>query len=191
MALAVTLALSGGSAVAAGNLLSDGDFESFDSMVANGTYTKINAGALGAWTVGGVSVDLIQGAYNAITSVSVDLAGSPGPGSLSQSFQAIAGYTYTLMFDLANNGGTQLAVTLGGLTQAFTPSNPVTTMSMQWTAGVLDVGTQWVKFDSVAGGNSGPVIDNVVLTAVPEPGTYVMLLAGLAAVGFVAKRRKL
>lgn len=27
------------------------------------------------------------------------------------------------------------------------------------------------------------------VTAVPEPGTYAMLLAGLAAVGFVAKRR--
>ena len=30
----------------------------------------------------------------------------------------------------------------------------------------------------------------VNITPVPEPGTYAMLLAGLAAVGFVAKRRK-
>ena len=30
----------------------------------------------------------------------------------------------------------------------------------------------------------------LVVTVVPEPGTYAMLLAGLAAVGFVAKRRR-
>lgn len=35
------------------------------------------------------------------------------------------------------------------------------------------------------------VLDNISVTAVPEPGTYAMLLAGLAAVGFVARRRKL
>jgi len=190
MALAVTLALSGGSAVAAGNLLSDGDFESFDSLVASGAFTTISAGssALGAWTVGGVSVDLIQGAYNAITNVSVDLAGTPGPGWLSQSFAAIAGYTYTLTFDLANNGGSQFAVTLGGVTTNFLPSNPATSKTVVWTA--TNSAMESVKFDSVAAGNSGPVIDNVILTAVPEPGTALMLLAGLAAVGFVAKRRK-
>jgi len=31
---------------------------------------------------------------------------------------------------------------------------------------------------------------NLTVTAVPEPETYAMLLAGLAAVGFVAKRRR-
>ena len=31
--------------------------------------------------------------------------------------------------------------------------------------------------------------DNAILTVVPEPGTYAMLLAGLVAVGFMAKRR--
>jgi hypothetical protein len=32
--------------------------------------------------------------------------------------------------------------------------------------------------------------NQLVLAPVPEPGTYAMLLAGLAAVGFMARRRK-
>jgi len=35
-----------------------------------------------------------------------------------------------------------------------------------------------------------PTVDDLTLAAVPEPGTYAMLLAGLAAVGFVVRRRK-
>jgi hypothetical protein len=43
-----------------------------------------------------------------------------------------------------------------------------------------------------AGGNCTNQSDYFVtnVTAVPEPGTYAMLLAGLGALGFMAKRRK-
>jgi hypothetical protein len=34
-----------------------------------------------------------------------------------------------------------------------------------------------------------PTVDDLTLAPVPEPGTYAMLLAGLAAIGFVARRR--
>lgn len=34
-----------------------------------------------------------------------------------------------------------------------------------------------------------PTINDLTVAAVPEPGTYALLLAGLAAVGFVARRR--
>ena len=49
-----------------------------------------------------------------------------------------------------------------------------------------------VKFlwaDDNFGDNTAGSGISLNVTAVPEPGTYAMLLAGLAAVGFVAKRR--
>ena len=195
LASAAVLALSAGGASAATNLLVDGDFESFASIIASSStsaqnYAKVGPGSLGAWTVGGTSIDLIQNQYGSISGVSVDLAGTPGPGSLSQGFMAKEGYTYTLSFDhFVNGGGDDMVVTLGGRApETYTAPSSMTSSSLVWTAS--SSGMQSVIFSSATTSNAGPTLDNVVLTAVPEPGTYAMLLAGLAAVGFVAKRRK-
>lgn len=40
------------------------------------------------------------------------------------------------------------------------------------------------------GGSPKVLFDNVTITAVPEPGTYAMLLAGLGVVGLLARRRR-
>jgi len=185
--LFVVAALASGAAQA--NLLADGDFESFDSLVASGGFTKVNPGALGAWTVGATSVDLIQNAFGSINNVSIDLSGSPGPGSLSQAFDAIAGYTYTLTWDYFRNGaGTDLGVTLGALSTSFAAPTVITAGSLVWTA--ASTGQQFVSFAG-GSGNQGPTLDNVVLTAaIPEPETYALILAGLGLVGFIARRRR-
>ena len=45
-------------------------------------------------------------------------------------------------------------------------------------------------FDSNNGDNTGSILANVDVAAVPEPETYAMLLAGLGLIGFSARRRK-
>ena len=100
----------------------------------------------------------------------------------------MSGYTYKLAWDYGNNDGTILKVSLGGASQDFTPSNPFQHGQLQWVA--TGTGSFDVKFSSgTASSNGGPTIDNVVLTAVPEPQAAALMLAGLLVVGGVARAR--
>jgi len=174
------------------SLLADGDFEAFASQVANGGYTTIQAGSsLGAWSVTGSSVDLIRNAYGAITDVSVDLAGTPGPGYISQTFNAVAGTTYTLAWDYFKNPpGAQLDVSFGGATTNYGVANGVTHATLDWTA--TTSGIQTVSFGTGSTSNQGPTVDNIMLTvsAVPEPQSLALLAAGLACLAWLTRRRK-
>ena len=63
-------------------------------------------------------------------------------------------------------------------------------LTTNWAAG----DTLWVRWveKNDAGNDHGLAIDNLsiqTVSAVPEPGTYAMLLAGLGVVGIAARRR--
>ncbi|MCZ8077535.1 MAG: FxDxF family PEP-CTERM protein, partial [Paucibacter sp.] len=71
------------------------------------------------------------------------------------------------------------------------PSGRGGDVTAAWAAGE----TLWVRWveKNDAGNDHGLAIDNLsiqTVSAVPEPGTYAMLLAGLGCVGFIARRRK-
>lgn len=179
------------------NILVNGDFETntqnWHWNGVNPAYLKLNAGStvLTGWTVELNSVDLIQGWTGSINGIGVDLAGSPGPGAISQSFAAVAGYTYTLNWDYGFNGGSDLIAQVGTTTGNFTAiSNSVQHGVLQFVAQSTD--TYVVRFatPSTNTTNGGPTLDNVVLTAVPEPESAAMLLAGLGVIGFLARRRR-
>ncbi len=172
------------------NLLVNGNFEADDPDVASGSFTRVGAGStmINGWTVGNTSVDLIQNRFGHIDNVSVDLAGTPGPGSISQSFAVQAGQTYDLLFDYFRNPpGTSLTVHFGGLGPIVlgVASSIVRDQAYRWTA--TSDGTATVRFAS-GGGNSGPTIDNVRVYAVPAP--HSLALAGLGLLGLAAVSRR-
>jgi hypothetical protein len=62
---------------------------------------------------------------------------------------------------------------------------------LHYTAEVVLTGTTRLTFSALGTSNSyGGSLDNVSVTAVPEPETYALMLAGLGLIGVVARRRK-
>ena len=155
------------------------------------------------WAVTNGSVDLIDSSGSYFTNPAplasnptgnyIDLDGSTNKaGYLQNILNLSAGIQYTLSFDLAGSqrGSTEnVNVTFGNIIGSYSPTN-----LLQFTNHTLDftptvTGDYSIIFKNQGGDNIGALLDNVNVTAVPEPETYAMLLAGLGLMGFVARRR--
>lgn len=125
-------------------------------------------------------------------------------------FDLLAGYTYTLSFDYsrqafsAGNGpfDTSLIASLGAFSQTFADvagfyyGEDWNSATLTWTQAVTQLGQHITFTASGPAGYSGMDIDNVamaglppVLAPVPEPETWALMIAGLAMVGRLARRR--
>lgn len=177
------------------NLLVNGSFE--DTPVANNSFQNVVAGSsfITGWTVTGTSVDVIAGPTTWIPqngNQSIDLAGTPGPGAVGQSFTTIIGQDYEVNFYLGSNhqgsGDKSVNVYINGVSENLTgglTNGSWVQFTRTFTASALSTE---VKFESTNSGNFGGAVDNVSVEAVPEPLTLVGLgLMGLAA---VRRRRK-
>ncbi|MEO7107844.1 MAG: choice-of-anchor C family protein [Rhodoferax sp.] len=198
IAIVAAIALSALASNAHAELVINGSFESYTLGSVNGFQT-INAGstALTGWTVGATSVDIINGSYGAVSGNSIDMLGTPGPGFLSQMLFTEIGQLYFLTFDMSSNrGGDNNALgkelTIGALgnqsSHTFSALTPG--VSQQSYSFVANSTSTLLSFSSGPSGYSGSVLDNVSVTAVPEPETYAMMLAGLGLMGAIARRRK-
>lgn len=97
--------------------------------------------------------------------------------------------TQQAAFQLAVWEFTQEASTFGTQTGTFLSTGPsaVTTLADSYVAAALSyTGSSTYKVTKLT---SVDYQDLVVATPVPEPGSYVLLLAGLGAVGLISRRR--
>ena len=197
--VALALAHAG---VAQAAIVSDGDFSQGNSA---GSFATVGNGqTIGPWTVTGNSVDLIGNYWQATPNggYTVDLDGS-GAGGIDQGLTLSQG-TYEVSFYLGGNpdGGPatkDLTVSVDGVSVPFSFTNAGQThgnMGYQFETFDFTVLTPTtisttLSFSSTDAANNpwGPVIGQVAVSVVPEPGSLALLLAGLGLVGTVARRR--
>lgn len=126
-------------------------------------------------------------------------------GAIYQTFDTVAGQEYLVSFALGFSTANSSAAADPGLFvvakngssivgdfdpawQGYTSITPGwSTQTYSFTAGS---GTSSLFFAGGYGAGHYVGLDNVTVTAVPEPETYAMMLAGLGALGFMARRRR-
>ena len=183
--------------MASANLVANGSFEA-DSQAANSW--SIYPGLTG-WTSGRAGIELrnnVAGAaYDGVNFVELDTTQN---SRMSQTVGTTLGQNYTLSFAYAPRegvaaGSNGIEVFWNGAALGSFTGNGAGSGNA-WVLGSLNVtgaaNTSTLMFRAIGGSDSyGGSLDAVSLTAaVPEPETYALMLAGLATVGFVARRRR-
>ncbi len=149
------------------------------------------------WVVTNGTVDTIGTGYYDLQPGNgnyLDLDGTSNQGgTIEHDLFLTAGVTYTLSYWLAGNlrnAGTETVdVVFGGATDTVTPQANDNFSLHTLTFTPTTSGTYALTFDNLGGDNQGALLDNVSVTAVPEPASVALLLAGLGVVG-VARRRR-
>lgn len=79
-------------------------------------------------------------------------------------------------------------LTLGTYSESLPGNRALLTYGLVWTPQTS--GTMQLSFWTTSADNIGPILDNVLVTQVPEPATWAMLIAGFGLVGAAARRRR-
>lgn len=178
------------------NLLTNGSFES--NLLRNGSWSNFNS--IEGWTVGSKGVEVrnnVSGsALDGHNFVELDTTGN---SSISQSFATVAGYTYELSFSYANRSDNRGAVSNGiawsvGSLSGTVGQNTTTSWTTYTTSFIGTGNPMTLTFAAIGRADSyGTSLDNVslsVLSTVPEPQGYALMLAGLGTVGLLSRRRR-
>jgi len=150
------------------------------------------------------SVDLVgPGFFDnlAFSGNSVDLDGSTGtgfsPAGELQSVASLATGNYTVSFELAGNlrnaPAETTTVNIGTSAASAVVFSPANTQGYTLeTATFKDVSGQVSFTDSGPASQQGNLLDNVVVSSVPEPATWAVMLVGFGGLGVTMRsnRRK-
>ncbi|MDC6171033.1 PEP-CTERM sorting domain-containing protein [Paucibacter sp. XJ19-41] len=157
--------------------------------VVNGTVSNLNGGASNISSGGDILYAFQASAYasnyapSAITFLGA-IANRATPYASSDNPFAATGLSGIQVREYRmNNATTRYTQFTAQTSSADTPF-----ASMDELKAALAVGANW---STIAESNSTPIVSDVLaVTAVPEPSSYALLLAGLGVVGAMARRRR-
>lgn len=200
-------ALLGSASAAHANLLLNGSFETGSFAPSSNQTLSLSPGSssLSGWQVVNDSLawigvgdpwglDAQDG--NLFLDLSDYSAGAPF-GGVQQTFTTTAGFEYTIEFYLgsSNTWGRPSALNVSADGQSATFSGSLTGGTNDWErfsfVFVADDAETTIQFIGASGVNYIG-LDNVsaTVTAVPEPSSYALLLAGLATLGSLYRRKQ-
>ena len=164
------------------------------NLVVNGGF---ETGDFTGWTAPSESYfERVDTTYTASGNYAGEIAGySYNPDTLSQQIATIAGQAYRIRFDYLWD---------------ITAPDTLNSLALDWNGdllfqqqNVVDNGYQWHRFTGLVTGTGSDLlkftaandpgyvwIDNVSLSAVPEPLSWTLLLSGFGAVGVALRARR-
>lgn len=199
--IASAAALAPGQVSAAESLINGG----FEAPVVGGSCCVTSPPtAIPGWTAT-PNVNVVKGTFSSSAgnlakegNQYLDLVGEGGQGSISQTFATTIGTTYNLSFWYSHNLFSGLAsasarLSVGDLSDSITHTGG-TNANLNWlfysNSFTADASSTTLTFVNTVGAiNEGVFLDAVSISAVPEPGTWALLILGFGLLGAAMRRR--
>lgn len=176
-------------------------------IISNGTAGVLCAGAagrcldlVGSPNVGSITSTPINFNAGRLITVSFHLSGNPRAGTPADIFNFALGFTdpeniavFTLISGFQGSyGSTGPGIsTMGTYTESLVRNRPFVSYALSFVP--TSAGSLLLTFGGAGPNDSaGPILDNVLVGSqvVPEPSTWLMLLAGFGMVGLAVRRRR-